>query len=435
MKTCYTTNYQNKEYFKETEFDLIDENRVNIQVNQDDVKQTLVGFGGAFTEAAAATYHRATPEIQQQIIKMYFDEEEGLGYELGRMTINSCDFSLSNYTYIKAREQTLKTFSIHRELKHVVPMIKDAMKYAKNLEMKAAPWSPPRHMKSNNDMNYGGKLLKAYYDFWANYLIKYIEVMKEQGIDIEYLSIQNEPEAVQVWDSCVYTPEEMADFVKILGPKLKKKNIDVKIVVLDHNRDILEKWATSFANDEEALKYTWGLGIHWYVSEDFEALSRAKQIAPSLEILFTEGCIEGGPRPYDISTGERYARNIIGDLNHGCVGFIDWNLLLNKQGGPNHVGNYCDAPMLLANNELIVNSSYYYIGHFAKYLRRGSKILSSSVDDSKLQVLAGINPKGQKIVIIVNPNDEKCSYTLNGFNEKIEGIIFGHTIQTWVIEE
>lgn len=435
MKKCYGTNYLKKQFYKEINFRPLDDvKRTKIQLDFENICQTILGFGGAFTEAAAHTYNQANDEVKKQIMEMYFNRENGLGYELGRLAINSCDFAIDNYTYVEEDDQLLTSFSLARDEKEVIPFLNEALKYQPELKLMAAPWSPPSYMKTNNNMNNGGKLLKAYYSLWADYLIKYLEEMAKRGIKIEFISIQNEPEANQTWDSCLYTPEEAREFVKVLGPKLTRKKLDVKVVVLDHNRDILEKWANSFASDKEALKYTWGLGVHWYVSEDFNALRNAKQIAPKLELIFTEGCIEGGPQPEQLATGERYARNIIGELNNGTIGFIDWNLILNEQGGPNHVGNFCDAPLLYVNNELVVNSSYYYIGHFAKYLHCGSKIISSTVSDNDLQVLAAINEKNQKVIVIVNPSERNINYQINGLDEETKGSIHRHTIQTWVVE-
>lgn len=439
MKNCYVTDYANKEYFKDTVFDLDEniqpEDRVLIKVFPKEIKQVLVGFGGAFTEAAASVYQNASEEVKQQIVKMYFDKEEGLGYQLGRMAINSSDFALSNYTYFKKNAQDLRKFSIKREVKCTIPFVKDAMVYAKDLKMAVAPWSPPRHMKTNDNMNNGGKLLKAYYPFYAEYICRYLTDMRRKGVKIEYLSIQNEPEANQTWDSCLWTPEEAIQFVKILEPKLRRKFLKTKIILLDHNRDLLEKWATAIAADEAASKIIWGLGIHWYVSEDFDALRRAKEIAPNLNILFTEGCVEGGPKPGAIDTGERYARNIIGDLNNGCVGYIDWNLLLDINGGPNHKENYCDAPMLLDGENLIVNSSYYYIGHFAKFLKAGSKVVHHELSDNRLQVLSALSRKKERVVVICNPTDENIPYRVEGVKEEIAGIIKAHTIQTWLVRK
>jgi glucosylceramidase len=396
--------------------------------------QTIIGFGGAFTEAAAYVYHHALEDVRSKMMEMYFDPEKGIGYTLGRVVINSCDFSLGNYTYVRENDISLDSFDFSHEELYTVPMIKDAMKYVPKLNLMAAPWSPPAYMKTNNSMNYGGQLKKDCYSLWADYLIRYLDEMKKRGIRIEYLSIQNEPEANQVWDSCLYSPEDAAAFVKVLGPKLKKSNHqDVKVVVLDHNRDILVKWATAFAKDEEALKEVWGLGVHWYVSEDFTRLSAAKKIAPSLHLIFTEGCIEGGPRKGSMASGERYARNIIGDFTNGCEGFIDWNLCLNEAGGPNHVGNYCDAPMLLAGNGLLVNSSFYYIGHFSRFVKNGAKCLKTDITGNALQTVSFLNPDGEKIIVICNPSDSDQTVEVRLDKGIHRGLIKSHTIETWCI--
>ena len=436
MKKCYQTNYPKKEYFKEISFKNLNLDNIDstIYIKKNKPLQKIVGFGGAFTEAASYVFHQASDEVKEKILKMYFSDE-GLGYELGRMSIHSCDFALENYTYIEEFDHTLKTFSIEREHKYLLPMLKEALNYSPNLKMAVAPWSPPAFMKSNNQMNRGGKLLKSYYDLYSEYIIKYLLVMKEEGIDIEYLSLQNEPEANQTWDSCIYEPQEMLELVKVIHPKLVRNNLNPKILILDHNRDILEKWAKAAQNDKEALKLIWGLAIHWYVSEDFDALRRAKMIAPSLNILFTEGCIEGGPRPFALHTGERYIRNMIGDLNNGCSGYIEWNLLLNEQGGPNHKNNYCDAPMLLLDNgDLVINSSYYYIGHIAKYIKNGSYVLEHINEANKLQVLTAINQNHQLVVVICNPTSDDLNYQITYSKEDIKGQILAHTIQTWVID-
>ena len=204
MKKCYQTNYSNKEYFKEVSFNNENLNNPDAQIFiKNNILQKVVGFGGAFTEASAYVYSKASKENQEKLMNLYFSKE-GLGYELGRMSIHSCDFALGNYTYIEENDQTLKTFSIQREYDYLIPMIKEAMSHSPNLKMAVAPWSPPAFMKTNNQMNRGGRLLKAYYNLYSEYIVKYLLAMKQEGIDIEYLSLQNEPEANQTWDSCIY---------------------------------------------------------------------------------------------------------------------------------------------------------------------------------------------------------------------------------------
>jgi glucosylceramidase len=407
-----------------------------IVLNPSQTYQTHIGFGGAFTESAAYTLSLLPQKKQDEIIHAYFSKE-GLSYNLGRTHIHSCDFALGNYTYVKENDKELKTFDISHEDKWVVPMIKKALAYEPNLKLLASPWSPPAWMKSNNNMNFGGTLLPEFYQPWANYYIKYFEEMKKRGIYFWALTVQNEPAAVQTWDSCIYTAEEERDFVKnYLGPTLEKSPFDLKLLGWDHNRDIIVERASTMLLDKDANKYLWGIASHWYVSEQFENLSIVHEMFPDKHLVFTEGCIEGGPKPHAWHTGERYARNIIGDLNNHLEGFIDWNLILNEEGGPNHVKNYCDAPILVDRNtmSIIYNSSYYYIGHFSKFIKPGAKrIHAQSNLPAKVYQTSYINPNQELILVVQNESDQKVDVTvvLNDQGQTLS--LLPHSIVTCVI--
>jgi glucosylceramidase len=407
-----------------------------IILNPQKTYQTHIGFGGAFTESAAYTLSLLPEEKQNEIIHAYFSEE-GLNYNLGRTHIHSCDFALGNYTYVEENDKELKTFDLSHEDTWVVPMIKKAQKYVPGLKLLASPWSPPAWMKSNNNMNFGGKLLPEFYQPWANYYVKYFEEMKKRDISFWAMTVQNEPAAVQTWDSCIYTAEEERDFVKnYLGPTIEKSPFDVKILGWDHNRDIIIERATTMLSDKEASKYLWGIASHWYVSEQFENLSVVHELFPDKHLVFTEGCIEGGPRPHAWHTGERYARNIIGDLNNHLEGWIDWNLILNEEGGPNHVKNFCDAPILVdrKTKEIIYNSSYYYIGHFSKFIRPEAKrIHAQSNLPQKVYQTSYKNVNGDIVVVLQNESDQDVDVTLviNHEGQTIKAL--KHSIMTLVI--
>ncbi|HSR03133.1 MAG TPA: glycoside hydrolase family 30 protein [Proteiniclasticum sp.] len=399
----------------ERETGLFDPKRPVIAVNSRLEYQEFMGFGGAFTEAAAYTLSEAPSAIREEAMGAYFSKNDGLGYVLGRVHINSCDFSLENYTYVDEGDDELTTFDISREDQWVVPMIKDAVRYAEEpIKILASPWSPPGFMKDTKEMNYGGKLLPEYAGSWANYYVKFVEAMKNRGIDIWAVSVQNEPLATQTWDSCIYTAEEERDFIKNhLGPVLKASYPDTEIIAWDHNRDILLERAAVVLADKEAAKYVWGTGNHWYVSEAFENLSALHNMFPDKHILFTEGCVELTTTSENAqfngylgswSNGERYGRNIIGDFNNWSRGWIDWNLVLNEMGGPNHVYNYCEAPIMYDRNsrKLIYNNSYYYIGHFSKYIEVGAKRLEISVTQEGVFAVAFRNPNNDIVVVAQN---------------------------------
>jgi len=175
--------------------------------------QKIVGFGGAFTEAAAYTFYKMEPSKREEILKKYFDPEEGIGYSIGRVHIHSCDFSLGNYTYVEDFDTELKTFDISHEEQWTLPLIKAAIETRNgDITLLASPWSPPAWMKTNNDMNHGGHLLPQYGEVWANYYVKYIKAMRARGLNVWAITVQNETAAEMIWDSCLYSAEEEGAF-------------------------------------------------------------------------------------------------------------------------------------------------------------------------------------------------------------------------------
>jgi glucosylceramidase len=401
--------------------------KVDFFLDETKTYQEMIGFGGAFTESSAYNLIRINKEKREEAIKAYFDKEEGLGYTICRVSIHGCDFSLNSYTYIDEGDKELKTFDIARDEKWVIPLIKDAEKYAKEpIQLLASPWSPPAFMKDNNSMIFGGKLLPEYMNAWAKYYVKFIEEYRKRDLTIWGITVQNEPAAVQRWDSCIYSAEEERDFVKNhLGPVMENSSAkDVKILIWDHNRDIIVERAKTVLEDPEAAKYVWGTGFHWYVSEEFENVGKVHDMFPDKGLLFTEGCQEGGVHFNSWDTGERYARNMIGDFNNWCQGYIDWNLFLDNTGGPNHVNNLCDSPIIvdIFPQNLVHQSSYYYIGHFSKYVRPGAFRIGLENNHKELKATAFKNVDGTVAIVILNESkeDQEFVFELNNKTYNVE---------------
>jgi glucosylceramidase len=380
--------------------------------------QEIEGFGGAFTEAAAVTLHRMSSERQAELPGAYFDPQQGHGYTLCRTHINSCDFSLGNYAYAEVDgDVDLEHFDIARDRQALIPMIKAAQRAAgQPLKLLASPWSPPAWMKTNGQMNFGGKLKPEYRGTWARYYCRYIREYEREGISIWGLTVQNEPEALQTWDSCLYTAEEEHDFVRDhLGPALEQEGLDgVRIVIWDHNRDRMFERAKVVLDDPEAARFVWGTGFHWYVADRFDNVQLVHDAYPDKKLLFTEGCQEGGPHLGSWELGERYARSMINDLNRWTVGWIDWNLVLDEVGGPNHVGNYCSAPIIAdtRTDTLHYQSSYYYIGHFSRSIRPGAVRILCATTRDELEATAFLNPDGQVAVVVLNRSEESLPFAL-----------------------
>ena len=420
------------------------ENESSIIVDDTKEFQTFLGIGAALTDASAETFYKLSEENQERFLEAYYSKEKGIGYSLGRTIIHSCDFSTASYTYIDEGDTELKTFNIDHDRKYRLPFTKRAIEAAGGkLTMYASPWSPPAFMKTNNNMLKGGKLKPEFYQPWANYYAKFIKAYEKEGIPIWGLTIQNEPMATQRWESCIYTAEEERDFLKNnLGPTLEKEGLgDKKIIVWDHNRDLLFQRASTILNDPEAAKYVWGTGFHWY--EDwkdgipmFNAVKRVKETYPNINPIFTEGCNE----KYDLKRlenddpklAERYGRSMINDFNNGTVAWTDWNILLDQTGGPNHVGNLCFSPVHgnTKTDELTLTKSYYYIGHFSKFIRPGAKRIVSVSSANALLTTAFKNVDGSIAIVVMNQSDKSMDYTLTMQSKTATLNTKPHSIQT-----
>lgn len=402
-------------------------------------RQTIQGFGGAFTESAAYCYANLPQEKKERFINAYFSEE-GLSYNIGRTHINSCDFALDNYAADEDEaDEYLEKFSLNRERKYIFPLMSDAQKCkGKAIGLLLSPWSPPAYMKSNGEMNHGGSLKKEYYKRWAKYMTKFAKEVEKEGFSVRWISVQNEPEAVQTWDSCTYTAKEEAEFAgKFLGPELQKENLnDIKIFVWDHNKENAYKRAKEIFAFKEAQKYVAGIGVHWYTGDHFENLALLRECFPDKEIFFTEGCVEYSrfEESNEVEKAEMYAHDMIGNFKNGVCAHIDWNLLLDEKGGPNHVGNFCDAPIMCTKDfeDIHRNLSYFYIGHFSKFVKEGAKIIPVSCYCQEIECVAFVNPDGERILVALNRTEESRTICPGEQEKGCEYILEPHTIATFL---
>jgi len=406
--------------------------------------QRVLGIGGAITDASAEVFAKLSPGKQAEFLRAYYDPRAGIGYTLLRTTIHSSDFSSASYTYIKEGDATLKSFSIAHDRQYRIPMIKQAIAAAGGkLTTFASPWTAPAFMKSNNSMLRGGSLLPRYADAWATYYTKFIRAYEAEGIPIWGISVQNEPMAVQKWESMVYTAEEERDFLRDhLGPTMEKAGYgDRKIIVWDHNRDMMAFRANVILDDPQAAKYAWGVGFHWYETwagfdPMFGNVAVTAQAHPDKPVLLTEASIEkyDPARLQDWANGERYGRSMVNDFNNGAVGWTDWNILLDERGGPNHVGNWCFAPIHAdtRSGELIYTPSYYYIGHFSRFVRPDAQRVGVASSRSNLLASAFANADGRLATIVMNPTDEAIDYNFYVGTASAQLRIPAHAIQTVV---
>jgi len=406
--------------------------------------QTHLGIGGALTDAAAETFAKLPKDKQQEILAAYFDPVKGLGYTLARTNIHSCDFSSASYTYVTEGDKDLHSFSIDHDKQFRIPFIKQALAAAGGrINIFASPWSPPAFMKTNRDMLHGGKLKAEFYQSWANYFTRFIRAYEREGIPIWGITIQNEPMATQRWESCIYSAEEERDFLKnFLGPTMKRERLgEKKIIVWDHNRDLVFQRASTILADPQAARFVWGIGYHWYEPWSggdpmFDNVRLVHEAFPEKPLIFTEGCADSfnAQRLQDWKLGEQYGRSMIHDFNNSTVGWTDWNILLDETGGPNHVNNFCFAPVHAntKTGELIYTNAFYYIGHFSRFIRPGAKRIASSPSRSQLLSTAFINPDGKVSVVVMNKSDQRIPYFLWIDGNAAEISSLPHSIQTLV---
>lgn len=402
--------------------------------------EELEGFGGAITDAAAYVYSLMNEEQKKQVITAYFSPER-MKYGIVRVHMDSCDFSTGLYEAMSDEDDAeLKTFSFDRTEKYIMPMLRDAQKAAgKPLELMLSPWSPPAFMKTNHSRVLGGSLKPEYKRMWADYICRYIIEFEKRGFKVRRISLQNEPKAVQQWDSCIYTAQEEKEFLRdAMYPALRAHGLEhVEIFVWDHNKERVYERLRDIV-DEETDRMVAGVAFHWYSGEHFEALDLVRRFFPDKKMIVSESCIEYSK--FDegdvVNSALRLSHEIIGDLNNGMTAFYDWNILLDENGGPNHVGNFCHAPFLYdtVNKKLMPQLTQQYFEHFSHYLVPGSVRIGFSRYTDQIDVTAYKRPDGSVAVIFLNRSREILSVNLRMGGQLAETVLYPESITTGIIK-
>ncbi|MBP7184129.1 MAG: glycoside hydrolase family 30 protein [Saprospiraceae bacterium] len=446
-------------------------NEVHINIYPSKKYQTILGFGGAFTESSAYVLNKLSKSNREKIIEAYFSAN-GANYSLTRTHINSCDFSLSHYCYASVPDDfLLENFTIQHDLEALIPMIADAIRISPNgFKIIASPWTSPPWMKDNNAW-VGGKLLPKYYQTWALYFSKYIQAYEKHHIPIWGITVENEPLGNgNNWESLIFTPKEMTDFVQDhLSPQLKKDGLKhIKILGFDQNRGELPEWVDEMYRNDAAAECFDGSAVHWYGSTfDYfpTNLQYAHKKRPDKYIIQTEACIDADiPRwkddawywseeatdwGWEWAKEEekylhpkyvpvfRYARDIIGCLNNYVNGWIDWNMVLNKQGGPNWFKNWCIAPVIADNDndEIYFTPLYYAMSHFSKFIRpNAERIGFDEVSDKDIMFTSVINEDKSIVVVILNSGSVEKYIAITIGNAKVNTKINAKALQTVILK-
>ena len=492
-------------------------------VDTTSIFQTMEGFGGAFTEAAALNFFSLSESDQSLVLDAYygapFGEDSGSGghgYQLGRIPINSCDFSPSQFSYddVPGDGPSLPHFdhTVAHDAKHVIPFVLKAQARAAQennsvLRLFGSPWSPPAWMKNPggnrpSNLSMSGSngeqgLATHQQNAWANYLSDWVSGFKAHGINIWGITVQNEAEFAAPWEACVYTAEFQAQFIgHHLGPTMAKNHPGLKIMAYDHNKDHVALWAKVLASDTGptgAMQYLSGVAFHWYVNgagctigtgdcmaegaanlmEAYNLLNNNVTVyhadggssVASPFLLASESCSCPGvaddtPAPLENvgkgwQRGERLMRDSLSDLNHMSIGYVDWNLLVDYTGGPNHLGNNCDANIVAdpyrkltnktsgaGSSAVVLRPSYYMLGHIARFAQRGSVRLGASFQviggmgkgADTVDVTAFTMPNGSTSVILLNRGEQAVQYTLRdkATGREAELTALAHSAQSYI---
>ena len=428
--------------------------------------QEIEGFGGALTDTVGYLYSKMNETDKKQFLEDHFGKD-GQHYRFIRMHMDSCDYSLEEYQAVAdpIADPELTTFSIERDRTYMIPLLKDAMAMTvEPFSVLLSPWSPPKQWKTpparpKNDASvygagfdvsaftpeidydtpsrcHGGSLKKEYYRSWALYLAKYVQAYLDEGIPVTMMTLQNETIAATNWDSCVWSAKEQKAFLKDhLYPVFKEAGLTdtVGLYIWDHNKERVVEFTREMIDDETAEMIE-GIAFHWYSGDHFESLDMARTLFPDKKLMGSECCAlhpPGKTSPFAALSGMNgpsiaeveyedaaaYGHDIIGDLNNGMNRWIDWNLCVDKNGGPRHVSSGFGAPVC-ANEDgtYRILLTYHYIGHFSRFLLPGAKRIGHSRCDDKAEVTAAKNPDGSLAVVLLNRGqaDVSCAIRMNG---------------------
>lgn len=403
--------------------------------------QTFEGFGGAITDAAGYVYSLMNEEQKRQVIQSYFAPDQ-MGYNRVRIHMDSCDFSTEMYEAMSdSSDRELNSFSFARTEQHILPMLADAQRAAgKPLKLMLSPWSPPAFMKTNGSRVGGGSLKPEYRDMWADYICRYIQEFQKRGYEVERISIQNEPKAVQTWDSCIFTAEQEKEFLRDhLSPAMTRHGLgSIEVFIWDHNKERIYERVRDTV-DDVTKDMVAGAAFHWYSGDHFEALDMVRQQYPDLKLITSESCIEYRllDKEAVFDNAAKLAHEVLGDLNHGMNAFYDWNLLLDETGGPNHVGNLCHAPFLYDRTAKELRPQllqrYYY--HFSHFIVPGAKRIALSKYTHTLEATAFQNPDGSIVAVLFNAGSEQCAVNLRLDGHLAEFTLEGKTIASCTLNQ
>lgn len=478
---------------------LVEENVIPITLESDELKhlesgviniypnllyQTVEGFGGAITDSVGYLYSKMTEENKKQFLEDHFGKN-GQHYKFIRMHMDSCDYSLNEYQAVEdpISDPDFTTFSIEHDRKYMLPLLKDAMAMTvEPFSVLLSPWSPPWQWKTppakpKNDASIygaggmaasflpqvdyetpsrcnGGSLKPEHYADWARYLAKYVQTYLDEGVPVTMMSLQNETIASTNWDSCIWTAQEQKEFLRDhLYPTFKQMGLidKVGLYIWDHNKERIFEFSREVIDDTTA-KMLEGIAFHWYSGDHFEALGITHAMFPEMTLMASECCALHPPgqkslfgdffggntssiAEVEYEDAAAYGHDIIGNLNNGMNRWIDWNLCVDKNGGPRHVPLGFGAP-ICANEDGSYRKllTYDYIGHFSQYILPGAKRIGFSRCNDLVEITAAKNVDGSIAIVLLNRGQADASYAIRMEGKILRVSVPSRTISTICIK-
>lgn len=405
-----------------------------IAINAAQKFQSIDGFGYTLTGGSASLIN-ALPEKEKEALlqELFSSEKNGIGISYLRLSIGASDLSADTFTYNELPagqtdvEQT--KFSISREMADLIPVLKRIVAINPTIKILGSPWTAPTWMKTNGSFK-GGSLKPAYFPSYAKYLIKYIQAMKEQGVLIDAITIQNEPLHPGNVPSMYMAAKDQAIFIKTaLGPQFKSAGIATKIIVYDHNADKPE-YPIEILNDADAKAYVDGSAFHLY-GGDISALSQVHEAHPDKSIYFTEQWV-GGPGNFDEDLKWHVSTLIIGATRNWSRNVLEWNVAADPNYGPHTVGG-CTTCLgaLTIGSSVTRNVAYYVIAHASKFVKSGSvRIASNNIEN--LQNVAFETPEGKKVLIVVNGSHSDKQFNIEQDGKLATTTLAARAVATYV---
>ncbi|CRK87903.1 CLUMA_CG001690, isoform A [Clunio marinus] len=413
----------------EKAYETLTETTAYISTNYSATYQKIIGFGGAFTGSVSFNLKQLqSNELRHHVYKSFYSKQKGNGFNFMRYPIGGCDFDLEPWAYNEQPEHDpdLSNFKQldQRDLDKI-DQLNELRSVTNNHDIKfvGAAWSPPRWMKTNNDWTGFSALRIEYYQTWADYHVRFLELMHDKNISFWGISTGNEPLNGVLFPNFIHfmslgwLPQDQGRWVADhLGPTLKNSLTASKVKILagDDQRYTFPWWFEKMYDaNPDVAKYIDGMAVHWYADKyaGSNTLDDAEKLFPDKFFLSTEAC--SGDKPWEIHEPilghwprcEDYILDIIEDLNHYMSGWIDWNLILDLDGGPNYVMNTLDAPMIANGSEIYKQPIFYGLGHFSRFIIPGSQRIYSKSTSPFIKSTAFLRPDGLTAIVFYNNGD------------------------------